>query len=217
MHPVPGWGSRRRSPGVTRGRDAAPVHPDPVLRTGRAAAVLALAAVRGLLLPRRAARSRQRLQTCTAARVLSALGVRVRVVQPAVPWPRTGGRLLTAHDAGWLGDLAVLTAVPRGTDGWAAVADRALPVPGRRPRAGDGDLICSVTVTCRTADGPLPRLPRRLRQVAGLADPVVEVWLLAPVPTVEPRALRGRAADLLPAPGPRTTRGSGDAGGGLAA
>ncbi|RBY84462.1 hypothetical protein [Blastococcus sp. TF02A-30] len=196
---------------------------DPAPRTGRllrAAGVVAVAAVRGLLLPRSAVRTRRRLQVCTAARVLSALGARVRVVQPAVPWPRTGGRLLTAHDAGWLGDLAVLTAVPRSTGGWAAVADRSLPFRGGGARDDDGDLLCSVTVTCRTADGPLARLPRRLGSIAALRDLVVEVWLLAPVRSVEPRTGEPRdlvGAGILARPERDVTRRSTDAGGELAA
>jgi hypothetical protein len=196
---------------------------DPALRTGRllrAAGVVAVAAVRGLLLPRSAVRTRQRLQVCTAARVLSALGARVRVVQPATPWPRTGGRLLTAHDAGWLGDLAVLTAVPRSTGGWAAIADRSLPIAGGRPRTDDGDLLCSVTVTCRTADGPLARLPRRLGGIAALRGLVVEVWLLAPVRPVEPRAGEPHdrvGAGILQPPELDPTRRTVDAGGELAA
>lgn len=145
------------------------------------AVVLAGATAEGLLV-RTGARRRQRLQMCTAARVLTALGARVHVVPPPVLWPRTGGSLVIGHDAGRLGDLAVLTAVPRALPGWAELADRVLPFPGATAAPPeDGQVRCPVTVTCRTADGPLRRLPRRLDEVAALRGLVFEAWLLAPV------------------------------------
>ncbi len=156
------------------------------------AAVLAGAAAEGLLL-RGGARRRQRLQMCTAARVLTALGARVRVVPPPTPWPRSGGLLLAGHDAGWLGDLAVLTAAPRAVAGWQEVADRALPFPGAGARAGEeSQMLCPVTVTCRTAGGPPRRLPRRLEEVAALPGLVIEVRLLGPI-AVDPGGASGGA------------------------
>ena len=147
------------------------------------AGVVAGATAESLLIPG-GARRRQRLQICTAARVLTALGARVRVVLPPVPWPRAGGLLVTGHDAGRLGDLALLTSVPRSLAGWGELADRVVPVPGRRtPPPAGGTVICPVTVTCRTADGPLSRLPRRLDEVAALRGLVFDVWLLDAVPS----------------------------------
>lgn len=148
-------------------------------------AVLAGATVEGLVL-RGGARRRQRLQLCTAARVLTALGALVRVVPPPVPWPRAGGLLVSGHDAGRLGDLAVLTSVPRAVAGWAELADRALPFPGAGvPTPGAGrppaPVLCPVTVACRTADGPLQRLPRRVEEVAALRGLEFEVRLLQPI------------------------------------
>lgn len=147
------------------------------------AGVVAGATAESLLVPG-GARRRQRLQVCTAARVLTALGARVRVVLPPLPWPRTGGMLVPGHDAGRLGDLALLTSVPRTLAGWAELADRVVPVRGARvaPREG-GTVICPVTVTCRTADGPLQRLPRRLDEVAALRGLVFDVWLLDAIPS----------------------------------
>ena len=147
------------------------------------AGVVAGATAEGLLVPG-GARRRQRLQVCTAARVLTALGARVRVVLPPVPWPRTGGLLVPGHDTGRLGDLALLTSVPRTLAGWSELADRVVPVPGARVAAREaGTVICPVTVTCRTADGPLQRLPRRLDEVAALRGLVFDVWLLDAIPS----------------------------------
>jgi hypothetical protein len=175
--------------------------------------VLTGAAAQGLIQHRAGSRRRQRLQVCTAARVLTALGGRVHVVPPPVRWPRTGGLLVAAHDAGWLGDLALLTSVPRTLAGWDRLADRALPFPGAGPAtAGDADVLCPVTVTCRTAGGPLSRLPRRLQDVAALRDLVVEVRLLAPVaaPGQEGAAGTGTAGT---GGGAGSTRGPGAASG----
>ena len=147
------------------------------------AGVVAGATAESLLVPG-GARRRQRLQMCTAARVLTALGARVRVVLPPAPWPRAGGLLVTGHDAGRLGDLALLTSVPRSLAGWGELADRVVPVPGpRTPPPAGGTVVCPVTVTCRTADGPLSRLPRRLDEVAALRGLVFDVWLLDAVPS----------------------------------
>jgi len=126
-------------------------------------------------------RRRQSLQVCSAARLLTALGVRVVVVQPPTPWPRERAhRLVARNDAGLLGDLALLTAVPRTTHGWAAVADRVLPVGSRVRAAQPADpALCPVTVTYRTDEGPLPAPPRTLNEVVALRGLLIEVRLLA--------------------------------------
>ena len=124
-----------------------------------------------------------RLQVCGAANLLTALGVRVDVVQPATPWPRhRAHRLVVESTTGLLGDLALLTAVPRTTHGWAAVADRVLPVRSLVPSAGpdpSGAVPCPVTVAYRTVHGPLPVPPRTLNEVVAIRDLLVEVRLLA--------------------------------------
>lgn len=142
------------------------------------AATLAGLHVRTALVPPHATRRRQRLQVCGAARVLTALGVRVQVVPPAVPWPRTGGRLLLDGDPGWLGDLALVTAVPRTTAGWAAVCRRVLPGAPTGPAGGAGSAICPVTLAYRTDAGPLGRAPRDVPEIVALRGLVVEVRLL---------------------------------------
>ncbi len=134
----------------------------------RVAAALAHLHVRTVLVPPTSARRRQRVQICGAARILTALGVRVRVVGPATPWPRHRPcRLVVADDAGWLGGLALLTSVPRTTLGWRDVCARVLPgarrsvaeppptpTPSRaRSRSGSAP-----TVSCSTdRRGPSPR------------------------------------------------------------
>lgn len=144
-------------------------------------AVLAGATAEALLLPG-GTRRRQRLQRRTAARVLTALGARVDVVPPAVPWPRAGGLLVAGHDAGRLGDLALLTVLPPDLGGWSGLAERALPLPGAASGPpGTGTTLCPVAVTCRTASGPLDRVPGRVEEVAGLSGLVVEVRLLLPM------------------------------------
>jgi hypothetical protein len=147
------------------------------------AAALAGLHVRSALVPPQATRRRQRLQVCGAARVLTALGVRVQVVPPAVPWPRTGGRLLLDHDApGWLGDLALVTAVPRTTVGWADVCRRVLPGAPVEPAGTTPDsAICPVTLGYRTDAGPLGRAPRGVAEIVALRGLVVEVRLLPAV------------------------------------
>jgi hypothetical protein len=126
-------------------------------------------------------RRRQSLQVCSAARLLTAVGIRVVVVQPSTPWPRSRAhRLGVRNEAGLLGDLALLTAVPRTTPGWAAVADRLLPVgPAVRSAEPDDAVLCPVAVTYRTGSGPLLTPPRTLNEVVAIRDLVVEVRLLA--------------------------------------
>ena len=142
--------------------------------------------LRSALLPRDAVRRRGRLHVCGAARLLTAAGVRVNVVPSPVPWPRTGGRLAVTGSPGRIGELAVLTAVPRTVPGWTALAEHALL--GRRG-AGHGTVadgvLLPVAVRFRRdgTEGWLDteQVPRDL--AAALAEPrlVVEVRLLPPL------------------------------------
>jgi 1-acyl-sn-glycerol-3-phosphate acyltransferase len=77
----------------------------------RFAGAVALGTLRGLPVPA-TGRRRQRALVCSAAAVLSALGVRVEVRAPATGWPRGAGRLVVSNHISWLDDLALLTAVP---------------------------------------------------------------------------------------------------------
>jgi len=138
--------------------------------------------MRASLLPVASVRRRQAFQICSAARLLTALGIRVDVVQPGIPWPRhRTHRLDVTNDAGLLGDLALLTAVPRTAAGWATVADRVLPAGAtlRTTEPGPGDaVVCPVTITYRTAAGPLSLPPRTPAEVIAVAGLVIEVRLL---------------------------------------
>jgi hypothetical protein len=147
------------------------------------AAALAGARMRASLLPGASVRRRQAFQVCSAARLLTALGIRVDVVQPGIPWPRhRTHRLDVTNGAGLLGDLALLTAVPRTTNGWAAVADRVLPAGATLRTAAEPDpedaVVCPVTITYRTAAGPLSVAPRTPAEVIAVAGLVIEVRLL---------------------------------------
>jgi hypothetical protein len=151
----------------------------------------AMAAIRvRASLPAGGSGRRQVWQVCSAARVLTAVGIRVSVVQPRVPWPRhRTHRLEVTNEAGLLGDLALLTAVPRSTSGWADVADRVLPAgtPLRLAEADDA-ATCPVSIAYRTASGPLETPPRTLADVIGIDGLVIEVRLLDAV------GVTGRAA-----------------------
>jgi hypothetical protein len=136
------------------------------------------------MVPAGSVRRRQSLQLCGAARLLTAVGIRVVVVQPSTPWPRDRPhRLVTRNEAGLLGDLALLTAVPRTTHGWATVANRVLPVRSVVPAAAEqcpSDAVpCPVAVAYRTVHGQLPVPPRTLNEVVAIRDLLVEVRLLA--------------------------------------
>jgi hypothetical protein len=123
------------------------------------------------LLPTGGERRRQRLQVCGAANTLTALGVRVRVVGPATPWPRTG-RVVVCAPLDRLGTLALATAL-RGEDVCAAV------------EAPAGRTVCSVVVRYRLegTEGYLPpdRVPRSTAEITALRGLVVEVHLLPAV------------------------------------
>jgi hypothetical protein len=92
---------------------------DPAVRRRRwlrLTGVLAGTAAASLRAPVTGARGRRRLSVCAAARMLTAAGVRVRVVPSPVPWPRTGvghgpGHLVVATSICWVDDLALRTVV----------------------------------------------------------------------------------------------------------
>jgi hypothetical protein len=186
----------RALPSPRRPARARPVIPAPGLadpatqqrRRLQLAAIQAGFRVRSALLPDSSVRRRQRLQVCSAARILTALGVRVRVVQPATPWPRNRPhRLLASGDLGWLGELALLTAVPRTTSGWPAIGDRVLPIRPTfraRPAPESADaVLCPVAVHFRVADGSLKHGPRSLAEIVAVQGLVAEVYLLPALDT----------------------------------
>ncbi|SDC23968.1 1-acyl-sn-glycerol-3-phosphate acyltransferase [Geodermatophilus telluris] len=73
--------------------------------------VLARTAVRAATASWGGERRRQRLRVRTCAELLTALGLRVRVVGPAAGWPR-GPRLVVTNARCWTDVLALATAVP---------------------------------------------------------------------------------------------------------
>jgi hypothetical protein len=129
----------------------------------RLARTLVGQSVRARLLPA-TERRRQRLQLCSAADTLTAVGVRVQVFQPAVPWPRAGRFVISDH-FGRLGDLAVSTAVPGAT--------------------ADGTVICPVAVRYRMEGRPgyltEAEVPRRTAAIVAMHGLVVEVHCLPAV------------------------------------
>ena len=179
-------------------------HPivDPTTRRRRRlqlATSLASLHVRTVLVPETSIRRRQRVQVCGAARILTALGVRVRVVGPRTAWPRHRPcRLVVADDAGWLATMALITTVPRTIEGWEEACSRALPGVGRRLVAdrGTADAVaCPVAFRYRTDGGLLDRPPRTLAEIVATRGLVVEVHLL---PALDMSAALPRAA-LAPA------------------
>ncbi|TYP89543.1 lysophospholipid acyltransferase family protein [Blastococcus xanthinilyticus] len=113
----------------------------------RLTGVLIGTAVRIRVMSRAGRRTQRRIAVCAAAGVLTALGVRVEVVNPSAPWPRTGRGHLVVSDSGtWLDELALLVAVRATPVADAAIGDRALvgglarrlgaiPVSRDRPRS----------------------------------------------------------------------------------
>ena len=148
----------------------------------RLAGALTAVGVRAALLPRAGARRRGRAQLCGAARILTALGVRVVVVPAPATWPRTGGRLDVRATVGRIGQLAVLTAVPRSVPGWDRLAEQALLGRPVTADAGHDDVLLPVTVRCRRADAgdwlPASAVPQDLGTVLAGGCLVVEVRLL---------------------------------------
>ena len=144
------------------------------------AAALAGLHLRTAFVPETSTRRRQRVQLCGAARVLTALGVRVRVVGPPTPWPRHRPcRLVVGDDAGWLAGLALVTSVPRTTAGWRAVCAQVLPGTTAGEVSSDDDAVaCPVTFRYRSDDGPLDRPPRTVAEIVATPGLVVEVHLL---------------------------------------
>lgn len=146
----------------------------------RLAATLLANAVLGMFVSPGPTRRRQRLQVCSAARILTALGVRTQVLPPTTPWPRTRpNRLVLGTDVGWLGDLALVTAVPKTTAGWGELADRALSGRRAEPAVVSLDAVaCPVAVRYRSDAGPLDRVPTTVREIVAIRGLVVEVHLL---------------------------------------
>ena len=127
-------------------------------RRMRLARTLVGSSVRSRLLPA-GERRRLRLQVCGAADTLTALGVRVQVFQPAVPWPRTGRYVISDH-VGRLGDLAVSTAF--------------------RGALADGDVVCPVAVRYRVDGRHLAavEVPQSTAAIIAMRGLVVEVHCL---------------------------------------
>lgn len=168
----------------------------PPFRRLRTAALLAGAGLRPT--PSR------RAAVCGAARLLTALGVRVRVHAPLVPWPRvrpgTPGLLVVADSASDLAHLALATAVPgvvavdRARRGRFGAALRLPTVPATTDTIAAA-LLAGTTVTHRPdPDGHLspaafaaaaaigaPVCPVAVRTVPGATGLVVELHLLPQV------------------------------------
>jgi hypothetical protein len=140
----------------------------------RAARTLVGSSARSHLLPA-GDRRRQRLQVCDAANLLTALGVRVEVFMPPTAWPRSGRHVVSDH-IGWLGDLAVATAL------------RGAPVAASDAPVGTGDTVCGVAVRYRQehGDGCLSasELPQTVGGIAAMQGLVVEVHCLPAGATV---------------------------------
>jgi hypothetical protein len=178
----------------------------------RLTGVLAGTAAASLRAPVTGARGRRRLSVCAAARVLTAAGVRVRVVPSPVPWPRTGvghgpGHLVVANSISWVDDLALRTVVPGLPVARSSATETR--VGGLLQAAVDaGAVVCPVAVRYRV-DGEAGSAVaaslagalswRSLARVVATRGLVVEVHLLpaidpagaarAPVP---PAPVRGR-------------------------
>jgi 1-acyl-sn-glycerol-3-phosphate acyltransferase len=81
-------------------------------RLRRLAGTLLAAVLRVALWAGAGKQAQRRVAVCSAAGVLTALGIRVEVVNPAVPWPRARvGHLIVSNHVSWLDDLALLIAV----------------------------------------------------------------------------------------------------------
>ncbi|WP_347060739.1 lysophospholipid acyltransferase family protein [Blastococcus sp. HT6-30] len=81
-------------------------------------------------------RAQRRVAVCGAAGVVTPLGVRVEVINPSVPWPRTGrGHLVVSNQVTWLDELALLVAVRALPVANAEIGDRKL-VGGLARRLG---------------------------------------------------------------------------------
>jgi len=103
----------------------------------RLTAALAGTGTAALRAPMSSARGRRRLLVCAAARVLTAVGVRVEVHSSPTAWPRAGagrapGQLVVSNHVSWVDDLALLTVVPGRPVAGREVVDR--PVVGSLAR-----------------------------------------------------------------------------------
>lgn len=129
-------------------------------RVVRFAAAAGLGAARGLPVPA-SSRRRRRAMVCSAAQILSALGVRVEVHAPAVAWPRGGaGRLVVSNHISWLDDLALLTAVPGIPVAKVEIAT--WPVVGRLLSRADGVFLDRARL--RALPGVVADVAERLRR-----------------------------------------------------
>ncbi|WP_448615071.1 hypothetical protein [Modestobacter sp. URMC 112] len=176
---------------------AAAVHPPPAVAAGvrqrrllRLAGALTRAAAGLLRAPLTGTRGRRRLLVCGAARVLSALDVRVEVRPSPAAWPRTGpGHLVVVADrVGWLDGLALLTSVPGLPVATPEVAG--WPLVGRLARAAGVAVLDPggrVTLPWATADPAAPICP-------------VEVHARVSAPAAGRLSWRG-LADVVAAPG----------------
>jgi 1-acyl-sn-glycerol-3-phosphate acyltransferase len=124
-------------------------------RRRRVAGALVVGVLRGVPVPA-SSRRRRRVLVCTAASVLSALGVRVEVHAPAVAWPRGAtGRLVVSNHISWLDALALLTAVPGTPVATTEVA--AWPVVGRLLRRADSVFLDRARLRALPGSSPASR------------------------------------------------------------
>ena len=131
-------------------------------RWGRLAAALGAAGLASARAPLTGSRGRRRLVVCAAARVLTAVGVRVEVHSSPSAWPRIGaghggGHLVVSNHVSWVDDLALLTVVPG-----LPVAKREVaqwPLVGRLARRSGAVLLDR---------GRIRSLPGTVAEVAGL-------------------------------------------------
>ncbi|MGY1884502.1 lysophospholipid acyltransferase family protein [Blastococcus sp. SYSU DS0753] len=111
-----GWADGPRADAATRRR-----------RSCRLVGALLAAAIRVPLRAGAGGNGRRRSAVCSAAGILTALGVRVEVVNPPRPWPRPRtGHLVVSNHASWLDGLALLVAVRATPVVEAGERDRAL-------------------------------------------------------------------------------------------
>ena len=145
--------------------------------------------------------SSRRRSVCGAARVLTGLGVRVRVHVPATAWPRTGtGLLLVSNTATALDPLALLTVVPGAAV--AGVPDRLAGVPVPAVPA----VSARIATQLRLGTSVSVRPEEGVRGGAGLGrfSPALLAAAVDAGATVCPVAVRWRGA-ASPPPGGRST------------
>ncbi|SDO20094.1 hypothetical protein SAMN05660199_01499 [Klenkia soli] len=160
----------------------ADVSPTATSATRRRRAV-ALAAALARASTRPPAGDGRRHAVCTAARLLTAAGIRVVVVQPATPWP-TGAKLVVANRISWVDDLALRTAVAAlpEDDGtiWPGLASiRADQVEAELLRGRSVLVRPEVATTCGTEIGRF--VPGRFAPALAAGVPVCPVAVRARV------------------------------------